>query len=110
MADKAPGGGGGGSGGTIIIRGYEVNLSSATLSANGGAGGDGGQGKNNQDTGGGGGGGGAGGRLKIFYGNASYTAPLSAMIDGGTYGVGDTNETGDDGQIGINGCFYENHP
>ncbi|MBN1762635.1 MAG: hypothetical protein JW878_06135 [Methanomicrobia archaeon] len=41
-AKYASGGGGGGSGGTILIRGYEVNLSSATLSARGGAGGDGG--------------------------------------------------------------------
>jgi hypothetical protein len=112
-AGKAPGGGGGGSGGTIIIRGYEVNLSSARLYAQGGAGGSGGNGTGGQGKGGGGGGGGGGGRIKIFFDNTSLydNATLSCTLVGGIGGAGGQGHQGDDGKAGTNGTTsirYEN--
>jgi len=107
--EKGGGGGGGGSGGTIIIQGYEVNLSSATLSVHGGAGGDGGDGKN-PGVGGGGGGGGAGGRIKIFYDNVSLydNTTLNCSMGGGTRGENGDLNTNPIGVNGSDGCFYEN--
>ena len=109
-ADLSSGGGGGGSGGIIIIQGGEVNLSSATLSANGGEGGTGGIGQGPGD-GGGGGGGGAGGRIKIFYGNASLygsSTPTHHEVKGigGDGGGGKTARA--QGSNGTTGIFYEN--
>lgn len=107
-AKEASGGGGGGSAGTIVIRGCEVNLSSATLSAQGGDGGDGGKRTTGSGASGGGGGGGAGGRIKIFYDNASlYAVPSSLPVNGGTGGIkGGVNA--EDGVSGNPGVFYEN--
>ena len=112
-ADKASGGGGGGSGGTIIIRGYEVNLSSARLYAQGGAGGAGGEKSTGQTYGGGGGGGGGGGRIKIFYDNTSLydNATLSSTtLAGGIGGAGGAggNTDGQDGTTGNTSFIYEN--
>jgi hypothetical protein len=86
----AGGGGGGGSGGAITICGYEMNLSSATFSAQGGDGGDGGSYKGASGYGGGGGGAGAGGRIKIFYYDVSRydNASLSHFVNGGSGGSG----------------------
>lgn len=110
-SDYASGGGGGGSGGTIIIRGYKVNLSSATLSVDGGSGGQGGYGKTAT---GGGGGGGSGGKIKIFYDpNASLynTTSLSWSVyrgEGGAQGTGLGNPfEGDPGENGSDGVFDE---
>ena len=102
--DTSSGGGGGGSGGTIIIQGDDVNLSSATLSANSGAGGAGGTTQGTKSKGGGGGGG-SGGRIKIFYGNSSFyddgpeQDPSVALGAGGT-AVSDALP-GDNGSEGV---------
>jgi hypothetical protein len=105
-AATASGGGGGGSGGTIVIRGYDVNLSSATLSAKGGTGGDGGEGANSYK--GGGGGGGSGGRIKIFYEDSAYTTP-SYSVAGGAGGLDNHGKgtSGENGEPGNNGVFYD---
>jgi len=111
-ASLASGGGGGGSGGTITIRGYNINLSDATLSASGGAGGNGGDYAGaSPKANGGGGGGGAGGRIKIFYDNTSrYNASFSGECAGGAGGEGGNGNgapDGDPGDTGYNGTPYE---
>ncbi|MFV9677367.1 MAG: hypothetical protein ACNYVW_06925 [Methanosarcinales archaeon] len=109
--DPSSGGGGGGGGGIIIIQGDDVNLSSATLSANGGAGGVGGLGTGGQGKGGGGGGGGAGGRIKIFYCNASLydSSTPTHLEDEGICGDGGGGKSaGAQGSNGITGIFYKN--
>jgi hypothetical protein len=99
----AGGGGGGGSGGAITICGYEMNLSSATFSAQGGDGGDGGSYKGASGYGGGGGGAGAGGRIKIFYYDVSRydNASLSHFVNGGSGGSGYYAGNGESGPDGI---------
>jgi len=84
-------GGGGGSGGGIIIDGGNVDLSGASLSAEGG------------DAGNEYGGSGAGGRIKIFYGtlNSGYSTNTNG-VDSHTYG-GDLLEHG---AIGGDGTVY----
>lgn len=85
-----PGGGGAGaSGGGILLNGTNINVSSATITANGGSGGNPGT-----PTGGSyhysnSGGSGSGGRYKVFY-RASYITTGATISAGSTYSE-DTN-------------------
>ncbi len=97
---QAGGGGGGGSGGGILIRGREVEVSEAKLTAKGGDGGTGGSVVTGGISGFGGGGG-AGGRIKIFYeSDPTDTLPPDETAEEGTNGTG--REGGEGGRAGIN--------
>jgi hypothetical protein len=88
--------GGGGSGGTLLIKGYNVNItSSGILRSRGGKGGS-------ATAIYYGGGGGAGGRVKIFYDEQLTNNTTNIFVNGGIKGTGGNPE----GQAGGNGTIH----
>jgi len=100
-------GSGGGSPGSISIIGDNVDISSASLSSDGG---DGGNGYSTSAWMGQGGGGASGGLIDIYYKTTLDITSLTSSVTGGALGTADT-EAGfeaDDGQAGNSGLLVYN--
>jgi hypothetical protein len=95
-AAEQPGGsrgGGGGSGGGLLIHGYDLDLTGASLSARGSNGSTGTIPAN--DSGGGGG----GGRIKLYH-EAALAPPVAIQLEGGLGGPNGGGAAGENGATG----------